>query len=168
MESLRIFLASLPTQTAVATAIQNLIKVLLLHTARSSRCSQLLLGTSLTTLSISLISSISQGAGFTVKEEADENWVSHSHPHATPVKVIRPLQDVGIKECTAWAWWSGILVVGREKIPGSELGIGGLTKGLSTLMSRRVILSTENNIRFHHWPRKGLPVYGIDHLSYLR
>nr|GAT60715.1 predicted protein [Mycena chlorophos] len=124
IEALRTYLASLPTQTAIPTAIQNLIRLLLLHTAHSTGSSHLLLGTSLTSLSISLISSISQGGGFVVREETQEKWVNASKH----VILTRPLRDLGIKECAIWAWWRGLRVVGKENYLGGKQGIGALTK----------------------------------------
>ncbi|KAJ7066993.1 hypothetical protein C8F01DRAFT_1119892 [Mycena amicta] len=125
--ALRAYLSSLPTQTAVPTAIQNLIRILLLHTAWATESSHLLLGTCLTSLSISLISSISQGGGFVVREEAQEEWQPDDSSRRK-VLVSRPLRDVGMKECAIWAWWRGLGVVGKEKYLGGKQGIGSLTK----------------------------------------
>ncbi|KAK0469650.1 uncharacterized protein EV420DRAFT_1495894 [Desarmillaria tabescens] len=128
--SLRTFLSSLPTQTAVSRAVPTLIRILLLYTARSTRSSHLLLGTSLTSLSVSLISAISQGAGFTVREEAQEEWASLNVPSLTQmsVRVIRPLREVGMKECAFFCWWHNLNVIGKEKIPGGKQDIASLTK----------------------------------------
>ncbi|GLB40393.1 putative plays a central role in 2-thiolation of mcm(5)S(2)U at tRNA wobble positions of tRNA(Lys), tRNA(Glu) and tRNA(Gln) [Lyophyllum shimeji] len=130
------YISSLPTLTAIPTAVQTLTRLLLLHTALSLGSSHLLLGTSLTSLSISLISSISQGGGFVVREEAQEEWISRlpvtrriENGHADgAIRIIRPLRDIGMKECAMWAWWHGLQVVGREKVPGGKQGIGSLTK----------------------------------------
>lgn len=143
IRALRSYIESLPTQTAILTATQSLIRLLLLYTAYSSDSSHLALGTSLTSLSINLISSISQGGGFVVREEAEEQWTPpplipttstengaiHVSRRRQNVRISRPLRDVGMKECAAWAWWSGLKVIGREKIPGGKQGIGGLTRG---------------------------------------
>lgn len=45
------------------------------------------------------------------------------------VRVVRPLREIGMKECAAWAWWNGLPVVGKEKLPGTRQTVGGLTKG---------------------------------------
>jgi len=45
------------------------------------------------------------------------------------VRLIRPLRDVGMKECAAWVWWHQVRVVGKQRIPISERTIGQLTKG---------------------------------------
>lgn len=127
IERLHSFLATLPTQTAISRVVPNLVRLLLLYTARATGSSHLLLGTSLTSLSISLISSISQGAGFIVREEAQEEWKAHNMAQA--IRVVRPLRDIGMKECTAWAWWHNLSVVGKERIPGSTQDISFLTKG---------------------------------------
>lgn len=131
--SLHSYISNLPTQTAVASTIQTLVRILLLYTARATGSSHLLLGTSLTSLSVSLISSISQGAGFSVREEAQEEWSSTvsvaNGPKRANVRINRPLRDIGMKECAIWAWWNGLKVVRKEKLPGGKQGIGALTKG---------------------------------------
>jgi cytoplasmic tRNA 2-thiolation protein 2 len=82
------------------------------------------------------MSSISQGGGFVVREEAEEEWIPPREDNSINVsrrrkmvRISRPLRDVGMKECAAWAWWSGLRVIGRDKVPGATQGIGGLTKG---------------------------------------
>ncbi|KAG6813416.1 hypothetical protein H0H92_011395 [Tricholoma furcatifolium] len=134
-DQLQKFISSLPTQTAIPSAVQTLTRMLLLYTASSTGSSHLLLGTSLTSLSVSLISSISQGGGFAVREQAKEEWIpTHSltrkeNGHADgSVRIIYPLQDIGMKECALWAWWRGLRVVGREKFFGGRQSIGPLTK----------------------------------------
>ncbi|EMD33514.1 hypothetical protein CERSUDRAFT_160477 [Gelatoporia subvermispora B] len=140
--SLRSYLSSLPTPTAVASALQSLIRVLLLHTAVETKSSHLLLGTSLTSLAISLISGIGQGAGFNIEQEIQEEWVPDIQPasdsngsewlggYQKGVRIIRPLRDVGLKECAFWAWWEKLQVVGEDRAgwPESRQDIGGLTK----------------------------------------
>ncbi|KAG7451187.1 uncharacterized protein BT62DRAFT_941926 [Guyanagaster necrorhizus] len=128
--SLRTFLSNLPTHTAISRAVPTLVRILLLYTARSTGSSHLLLGTSLTSLSVSLISAISQGAGFTVREEAQEEWASLDVPSPTrkSVRVIRPLRDIGMKECAILCWWRNLNVIGKEKIPGGKEDIANLTK----------------------------------------
>ena len=72
-----------------------------------------------------------------VREEAQEEWVprvpvraqqGNGHKSRT-IRVIRPLRDIGMKECAVWAWWNGLTVVGREKFSGGKQSIGALTKG---------------------------------------
>ncbi|KAK7033153.1 cytoplasmic tRNA 2-thiolation protein 2 [Favolaschia claudopus] len=131
------YISALPTQTAVPSAIQNLVRLLLLRTAWSTDSSHLLLGTCLTSLSVSLISSISQGGGFVVREEAQEEWqptVSSGSRRA--IKVVRPLRDIGMKECAIWAWWRGLKVVGKESFLGGKQGIGALTKNFIVGLER--------------------------------
>ena len=132
LESLQTYFRSLPTQTAVHSSIQTLIRVLLLHIAQSTNSSHVLLGTSLTSLAISLISGISQGGGYTVREEAQEDWTPSSTStggKGRGIRLVRPLRDVGVKECGIYAWWRGLRVVGKEKWPGGKQSIAGLTKG---------------------------------------
>ncbi|THV07395.1 hypothetical protein K435DRAFT_825628 [Dendrothele bispora CBS 962.96] len=129
VERLRSYLSALPTPTAIPSAIRMLVRLLLLYTAQSTNSSHLLLGANLTSLSISLISSISQGGGFTVKEEAQEEWtpkVAGNTPQT--VRLLRPLQEIGLKECAFWAWWNELNVIGRDKFPGAKQGIGALTR----------------------------------------
>ena len=136
---LKSYIASLPTQTAIPTTIQTLIRLLLLHTAQSTTSSHLLFGTSLTSLSIALISSICQGGGFVVQEETQEEWRPSTdegdregnRTYRRNIRINRPLREVGTKECAAWAWWTGLKVVGKERFPLVKQGIGELTKGLS-------------------------------------
>ncbi|KAJ4477222.1 hypothetical protein J3R30DRAFT_3291559 [Lentinula aciculospora] len=125
VQRLRLYISALPTHTAIESAIRTLIRILLLYTARLTRSSHLLLGTSLTSLSINLISSIAQGGGFSVREEAQEEWRSDSKE---AIRLIRPLQEITIKECAMWAWWNELPVVGRQRYPGVKQGIGALTK----------------------------------------
>lgn len=148
LSSLQAYLRSLPTQTAIPTSISTLVRVLLCYTAKSTGSSHLVLGTSLTSLSIALISSISQGGGFVVPQESYEEWSSpQTQLPATSapsdkgkkgkkewkgeVRVVRPLREIGMKECAAWAWWNDLPVVGKEKLPGIRQTVGGLTKGTS-------------------------------------
>jgi cytoplasmic tRNA 2-thiolation protein 2 len=134
---MRRYISSLPTQTAIPSAIQTLTRILLLHAALSTGSSHLLLGTSLTSLSISLISSISQGGGFVVREEAQEEWTPRISANlqqakgnqTETIRVIRPLRDIGMKECAIWAWWRGLTIVGRESFPNGKQSIGALTRG---------------------------------------
>lgn len=105
-DRLRAYLQVLPTSTAVHHAIDNLTRQLLQHTARSTGSSHILLGSSLTSLSVALISGISQGSGFAVKEERDETWEG--------IRIARPLRDIGVKECAAWLWWRGLKVLPRN------------------------------------------------------
>ena len=137
LTALRAHLCSLPTPTAIQSTLSTLTRLLLLYTASSIGASHLVLGTSLTSLSISLISSISQGGGFVVPQAIQEEWippfVDHAPGAATSwsgeVRLIRPLRDVGMKECAAWVWWHQVSVVGKRRIPISERTIGNLTKG---------------------------------------
>ncbi|KAI9057286.1 hypothetical protein FKP32DRAFT_1638041, partial [Trametes sanguinea] len=153
LTSLRTYLSSLPTPTAITTSVQTLTRLLLLHTALHTASSHLVLGTSLTSLAVSLISGVAQGAGFNIRDETQEEWVSEpevctsttDHPEDAgdakearqksrkgkrTVRVVRPLRDVGMKECAAWARWSGVPIIGKEKWgwTGAKPGIGTLTK----------------------------------------
>ncbi|KZV68309.1 hypothetical protein PENSPDRAFT_754241 [Peniophora sp. CONT] len=148
LANLRTFLANLPTPTAVQSAISSIVRVLFLHTAYATSSSHLVLGTSLTSLSISLISTISQGGGFAVPQSALEEWYPNfcrdpveeteapngktkKKPWRREVRVLRPLREVGMKECSAWARWHDVSVVGKASLPianAHTATIGGLTK----------------------------------------
>lgn len=139
--ALRAYLSSLPTATALPTTLSALTRVLLQWTAIATQSSHLLLGTSLTSLAISLISSIAQGGGFHVKAEIQEEWSPSITPDgwetrkAKTVRIIRPLRDINMKECAVWAWWNRLHVVGKSKWewPGTKPGVGRLTKGQSNV-----------------------------------
>ncbi len=124
---LKQYLATLPTQTAFFTAIQTITRLLLLHTAASRQASHLLLGTSLTSLSVNLISSIAQGSGFAIVEEIQEEWAPRSPP-GIPIRVVRPLRDIGMKDCAMWNWWHGLRPVNLSLRPS-----GGEVKSINTL-----------------------------------
>jgi len=131
-DSLQTYISSLPTPTAVSNAIQNLIRMLLLYSAASRSCSHLLLGTTLTALSISLISSISKGGGYSVREEAREEWSYRQDTEASDqiVRVIRPLCDIGLKECAFWAWWNKLKIARKHRYSGGRQDIAALTRGV--------------------------------------
>lgn len=152
LDTLRLFISSLPTSTSVQSAVQVLTRLLLLHTANATGCSHLLLGTSLTSLAISLISQVSQGGGFAIADERQEEWTPPVSPEDRPiddvgeghgkrnrghkkrraVRVVRPLRDIGMKECAAWAWWKSLSGVEQLRLePPNRQSIGSLTKGTS-------------------------------------
>lgn len=138
LASLHAYLQSLPTPTAIPATISTFTRLLLLYTARANASSHLLLGTSLTSLSISLISSIAQGGGFVIPQEEQEEWVPFSEEHSNnsasngqwkgEVRILRPLREIGMKECAAWAWWNDLNVIGKESFASSRQTIAGLTK----------------------------------------
>jgi cytoplasmic tRNA 2-thiolation protein 2 len=135
--ALQTHLSSLPTITAMQSTLTTLTRILLLYTALSTSSSHLLLGTTLTGLSVGLISGIATGGGFVVREEAGEEWVPRIDGMAgEKIKVVRPLRDVGMKECAAWVWWNRLNIVGKEDVAGAKRGIGGLTKGINHLIDR--------------------------------
>ncbi|KDQ15957.1 hypothetical protein BOTBODRAFT_31411 [Botryobasidium botryosum FD-172 SS1] len=119
-DALQSFIASLPTPTAVASLLRTLTRLLLLYAARSTGSSHLLLGTSLTSFSVSLISSIAQGGGFNVREEQEETWKD--------VRLIRPLRELGGKECATYMWWNELSVLPGGITTTKEQGIGKLTR----------------------------------------
>ncbi|KAL5526392.1 CTU2 [Sanghuangporus sanghuang] len=142
---LRLYLSSLPTQTAVQATVSVLTRLLLVYTARRLQCSHLALGTSLTSLSISLITSVAQGGGFNLRNEYSEEWRDPSGTDGAddrrgemPVKIVRPLQDIGMKECTAWAYWKQLSIVGKGKLSGTtgKQTIGSLTKNFIVGLER--------------------------------
>ncbi len=144
--TLRRYLASLPTPTALDSTVKTLTRVLLQYTAVSTGSSHLLLGTTLTSLAVSLISSVAHGGGFHLKEEIQEEWhpeLSAAMDRTASVRIIRPLRDVGRKECAVWSWWMRLTVAGREewRWPGTKPGVGRLTTGWYTFYFATACLS---------------------------
>ena len=136
ISALQSHLRALPTPTAIQSTLSTLTRLLLLYTAYSIGASHLVLGTSLTSLSISLISSISQGGGFVVPQAIHEEWMPpviqrtpDDNSWSGEVRLVRPLRDIGMKECTAWVWWHQLPVIGKQRIPIPKQTIGDLTKG---------------------------------------
>lgn len=155
VERLRLFISSLPTQTSTSTAVANLIRLLLLYTSRFYGCSHLLLGTSLTSLSVSLISGISQGSGFNIREETVETWIPPCKQDADKILINRPLRDITMKECALYAWWNGLKVLGRKKFVGGKQGIGALTRSMFQVFSTTYLFPY---LRFYNRPRAGLSI----------
>ena len=83
--------------------------------------------------------------------------------------MIRPLRDVGLKECGAWAWWQGLAVVGRESWtwPNAKPGIGALTKGMRAFSRDRLFFS-HTAPSFHRWTGKGLSFDSVHNSTYVR
>lgn len=145
-------------------------------------CSHLLLGTSLTSLAISLIAGISQGGGFHVREEAQEEWSADSlHKEFEQggkkgkrhsVRIIRPLREIGMKECGIWSWWMRLPIVGREKWqwPGTKPGLGRLTKGKLLICVSHDIDGTNvhDEYRLHLWSGEGLPIDCVDYCAHMQ
>ncbi len=125
VQRLRSYLKALPTRTAVQHAVESLTRILLQSVAHSTQSSHLFLGTSTTSLSVALISGISQGGGFNVKEERQDL--------IRDLLVARPLREVGAKECAAWLWWRQLEVVPRLTTDGpndkESKSIQKLTRG---------------------------------------
>jgi cytoplasmic tRNA 2-thiolation protein 2 len=147
LAALLAYLSSLPTTTATQSTLKTLTRILLLYTALSTSSSHLLLGTTLTGLSIGLISGVAMGGGFVVREEAGEEWVPRIGGMAgekRSIKVVRPLRDMGMKECAAWVWWNGLEVVGKENVAGAKQGIGGLTKSTHFLSVYPYCIKTDS------------------------
>jgi len=113
----------------------------LLYTAKKTGSSHLLLGTSLTSLAVSLITSIAYGSGYNIREEAYEEWTGQTQAAdelSRPVRIIRPLRDTGTKECAAWAWWHTLAAVRQDALPGAHAkqSIGGLTQNFIVGLER--------------------------------
>lgn len=158
--------------TATQSTITTLTRLILLYTAHSTSSSHLLLGTTLTGLSIGLISGIAMGGGFVVREEAGEEWapkVNGNKSIEPSVKVVRPLKDMGMKECAAWVWWNQLNVVGKEKVAGGKQGIGGLTKGnaISLILQSEALLMSYRCCRLCRWLGKRLPIHSLYHRPHM-
>ncbi len=84
-----------------------------------------------------------------IQEEWIPPFVKHTPRTSSwsgEVRLIRPLRDVSMKECTAWVWWHQLSVVGKQSIPISERTIGNLTKG--RLIVVPVITHPDNSVDF--------------------
>ena len=93
---------------ALITPLADLTFKLLdgLHIAQSTNSSHVSLGTSLTSLAISLISGVSQGGGYNVPEETQEDRappLTLTGETGRAIKLVRPLRDVGVRECGTYA-----------------------------------------------------------------
>jgi cytoplasmic tRNA 2-thiolation protein 2 len=114
------FFQALPTSSSQSSVITHLIRIILSRFAAANTCSHLLLGTTLTSMSVGLISCITEGGGFHIQEEIEERFGT--------LKVVRPLRDVSLKEASLYLWWNNLRViphVSKEK----TRGIRDLTKG---------------------------------------
>ena len=138
VSALQCYLSALPTPTAVRSAVHAITRVLLLHTANHVRASHLVLGTSLTSLSVNLINLVAQGGGFNIRDENYEEWTplrgscsNGVQSMSMPVKIVRPLKDIGSKECAAWAWWNNLRPIYIQTAPGlsEKSTIQNLTNG---------------------------------------
>ncbi|EJD48958.1 hypothetical protein AURDEDRAFT_161896 [Auricularia subglabra TFB-10046 SS5] len=81
-DALHAYLDAMHTPSARITAIESLVYALIMRAAPSR--GPILFGTQLTALAVTLIAGVAHGAGFTL---------------TPPPRVVRPLQDVGAKEC---------------------------------------------------------------------
>lgn len=172
LSALQAYLASLPTSTALATTLNTLIRVLLQYTALKTGCSHLLLGTSLTSLAVSLITSVSEGGGFHIKEEVQEEWRPGvrqvSSAKVGSVRVIRPLRDVSTKECAVWAWWARLQIIGKEQWnwPGTKPGVARLTKGVFSRSTWTLVKPIPLR-RLHSGTGKGLSIHRVNYCTYV-
>lgn len=134
-------MTSLPTPTAVQHAVASLVRLVLVQTAHSLLCSHLLLGTSLTSLSISLIDSIAQGGGFNLSDESYEECPPSGAAVGRSLhslRVVRPLRDISMKECAAWMYWHGVeMACGIPDGLEAKPTIHALTKGAYTRIDKR-------------------------------
>lgn len=79
------------------------------------------------------------------------------------IRLVRPLKDVGVKECGMYAWWRGLKVLGKDKWPGGRQSIAGLTKGtLIEDMRIRASFAHKSNFRIYNGIGEGLPFYGVN------
>jgi hypothetical protein len=121
----------------------------------------------LTGLSVGLISGIAMGGGFVVREEAGEEWIPQIDGATgdKSVRIVRPLRDMGMKECAAWVWWNGLDIVGKEIIVGSRQGIGELTRGRSHLNRASSLKLIVHGHRIYCRIGEGLSLHRLDYFS---
>ncbi|KAF8525852.1 hypothetical protein BU17DRAFT_74271 [Hysterangium stoloniferum] len=129
LHQLKAYLSSLPTATSHQSAISTLIRLILHRSARAHDCSHLVLGTSLTSLSVSLINAVAGGAGYTIGMEKGEELIA---PDGGIVRLVRPLREVTMKECAAYLRWRNLSVIGNKRMlstpSNGKESIGSLTK----------------------------------------
>ncbi|KAG9094430.1 hypothetical protein FRC07_011304, partial [Ceratobasidium sp. 392] len=118
--SLLAFLAAQPSTSGRATALRTLTRLLLQHTALQTRSSHFLLGTSLTSHAVGLLDAVANGAGFAIRQIADETW--------NGIGVVRPLREIADKEVAAGIWWRRVAVMPATVGVPDENGITRLTK----------------------------------------
>lgn len=116
MLSLNAFLSGMPTQTAVKDGTQLLTRRLLERTALSLGATHLLLGRSMSSLSMSLLSSVCSGRGFTIADERQS--------FTGGVTSFNPLKDLGSKECAAYACWNELHVISSPILRTTRTGTG--------------------------------------------
>lgn len=120
--SLLAFLAAQPSASARVTALRTLTRLLLQHTALHTSSSHLLLGTSLTSHAVGLLDAVAHGAGFAIRQVAEETWRG--------VRIVRPLREIADKEVAAAVWWRRVEVMPASVRMGmsEQNGITHLTK----------------------------------------
>ncbi|KAG8704789.1 hypothetical protein FRC08_002036 [Ceratobasidium sp. 394] len=118
--SLLAFLAAQPSTSARPTALRTLTRLLLQHTAHQTQSSHLLLGTSLTSHAVGLLDAVAHGAGFAIRQIAEETWRG--------VRIVRPLREIADKEVAAGVWWRRVAVMPATMGIPEESGITHLTK----------------------------------------
>ncbi|KAG8727968.1 hypothetical protein FRC12_022125, partial [Ceratobasidium sp. 428] len=119
--SLLSYLAAQPSTSARATALRTLTRLLLQHTAHQTQSSHLLLGTSLASHAVGLLDAVAHGAGFAIRQVAEETWRG--------VRIVRPLREIADKEVAAGVWWRRVAVMPATVGVPEEVGITRLTKG---------------------------------------
>lgn len=126
--SLHTFRSNMPTQTATTDGTRLLTRRLLERTSKSLGATHLLLGRSMSSLSMSLLSSVCLGRGFTIADERQSS--------SGGVISFNPLKDLGSKECAAYAWWNNIQVISsqitRPSLTGTSGEIQELTRAFIT------------------------------------
>jgi cytoplasmic tRNA 2-thiolation protein 2 len=137
---LKAHISSLPSASSIPNAIDNISRILLLNAAARHSCSHLLLGTSMTSSGIGLISGIAGGSGVNGFEKGGELWMPNPNVLSSPVHFSRPLAEIGMKECTAWVHWHGLDIVAKDELPlqrvqkpgasSKTLAISSLTQGV--------------------------------------
>lgn len=77
-----------------------------------------------------------------MREDAQEEWTYRNQNNIEQiVRVIRPLRDVGTKECAFWAWWCDLRIAGKRRYSGGRQDIGALTRGILLLHLSYIVLS---------------------------
>ncbi|CUA76089.1 Cytoplasmic tRNA 2-thiolation protein 2 [Danio rerio] [Rhizoctonia solani] len=122
------YLSSQPSSSGRTTALRNLVRLLLQHTAQYTKSSHLLLGGSLTSYAVDLLDAVATGAGFSIRQVGEEVWEG--------IKIVRPLREITEKEVAAGCWWRRVEVMPANVTAREETGITKLTKAFITGLDR--------------------------------
>lgn len=123
------YFSQLPTRSAVKDSLRMIVRRLVEDYALDLGATHLLLGRSMSSLSMALLSNVCSGRAFAIADERKSTYRG--------LFSFNPLQDVGAKECAACIWWRGLRVVSspirQPHDNGGASSISELTRGACVL-----------------------------------